>query len=102
MIFEDHLALNIMRLISSSRWVLLPISFGYLILVSWRRIPAYLKKQLLTVPFLFSLMVLVGNIDEFRVYGELIPYVAAAAWVGLASLLWDLKETGFLRFLNRG
>ncbi len=68
-IFEDHLAMNIMRLISSSSWVLLPISLGYLILVSWRRIPAYLKKQLLTVPFLFSLMVFVGNIDEFRVYG---------------------------------
>ena len=101
-IFEDHLAMNIMRLISSSSWVLLPISLGYLILVSWRRIPAYLKKQLLTVPFLFSLMVFVGNIDEFRVYGELLPYVAAAAWVGLASLLWDFKETGFLRFLKRG
>ena len=41
-------------------------------------------------------MFFVGNIDEFRVYGELIPYVAAAAWVGWASLLSDVKETGVI------
>lgn len=104
-IFENHFAANIMRLSYSPSWVLLASSFGYqwaLIIVFWRRIPAYLKKQLITVPFLLSLMVFVGNINELRIYGELIPYVATAAWVGWASLLSDVKETGFLRFLNRG
>ena len=103
-IFEESFAVNILRLSSSSSWVLLASSFGYqwaLIIVFWRRIPAYLKKQLITVPFLLSLMVFVGNIDELRVYGELVPYVAAAAWLGWASLLSDVKKTGFLRFLNR-
>ena len=95
-IFEDHFAANIMKLSDSPTWVLLASSFGYqwaLIIVFWKRIPAYLKKQLITVPFLFSLMVFVGNIDEFRVFGELVPYIAAAAWVGWASLLSDVKET---------
>ena len=104
-IFEDHFDMNILRLSSFPSWVLLASSFGYqwaLISVFWRRIPAYLKKQLITVPFLLSLMVFAGNIDELRIYGELIPYVAAAAWVGWASLLSDVKETGFLRFLNPG
>ena len=54
------------------------------------------------MPFLLALIVFVGNIDELRIYGEIIPYVAAAAWVGWASLLSDVKETEFLRFLNRG
>ena len=94
-----------MRLSYFSNLVPFASSFGYqwaLIIVFWRRIPTYLKKQLITVPFLLSLIVFVGNIDELRIYGEIIPYVAAAAWVGWASLLSDLKETEFLRFLNRG
>ncbi|MFB3067806.1 MAG: hypothetical protein ACE1ZI_00925 [Acidobacteriota bacterium] len=104
-IFEDHFDMNILRLSHSPSWVLLASSFGYqwaLILVFWRRIPAYLKKQLITVPFLLSLMVFVGNINELRIYGELIPFVATAAWVGWASLLSDVKKAGFLRFWNRG
>ena len=104
-IFENHFATNILRLRYFSNWVLLASSFGYqwaLIIVFWRRIPSYLKKQLITVPFLLSLLLFVGNIDELRIYAEIIPYVAAAAWVGWASLLSDVKETKFLRFLNRG
>lgn len=54
-----------------------------LILLAWRGQPAFLKRSLwVLAPFVAGMSV-VGNLDELRIYGELIPVVTAPAAVAL-------------------
>jgi len=67
---------------------ILASSFGYLwvpLLVFWKNVPVVLRRQLIVVPVFFCAMFVVGLIDEPRIWGELIPYVAAAGFLSFPS-----------------
>ena len=65
----------------------LGLFFLWLPLVLWRHLVQnkFVKRTLLLLPPFFGIMLVVGVIDELRIYGELIPIV-------LSAFLLILKE----------
>jgi len=92
-LFEPHLWDNCRAIVSISAWKELLPCAGFLWIPVLLGFPAitdfFLRRSLLVcVPFFASMMV-VGNIDEIRIFGEIIPLIVVA-------FLW-LAENRFLK-----
>ena len=76
-VFENHFFNNIKYLSDFEHYPSLFSALAYIwipVLVKWREIPDdFLKKAILVIIFFIPGMILVGNIYEIRIYGELIP-----------------------------
>ena len=56
----------------------------------------FLRRTLWVVPMFMAGMFVVGFVVEMRVYGEMLPIVLAAFWVGLLSLVSQALREGHL------
>ena len=79
---------NLRILGSYGSLLILATCFGYLwipVLVLWKNVPVVLRRQLIVVPVYACVIFVAGLLDEIRVWGELIPYVAAAGFLSFVS-----------------
>ena len=91
-LFESHIVHNIRHILNPSNYAALLSAFGFLWIpgiLYYKRISSYFLRRslLVAIPF-FLCMFYVGNIYELRIYGELVPLIAAA----FALILKDTVE----------
>lgn len=82
--FYPQLTRNAQALLTPHVWPAYILSFGGAWLavgVGWRQLPPVLRRLFVLAPVLVAIIAVVGNLHEARVYGELVPLVAATlAW----------------------
>ena len=85
--FQLTLADNIQYLLQPSGWLWLLPTWGFawiLVLIGYRHLPdQFVQRSLWIIPPFFGVMLMVGKIDELRIYADLMPIVLAAALLSL-------------------
>lgn len=94
-LYEPHLGVNLSLLAQPGRWPILASSMAFIwipVLIWARHIEDQFVRRALwvTAPFLVG-MLLVGNVVELRIYGELIPLYLSA---GLLLLRRHVRQSG--------
>ncbi|MEW5700950.1 MAG: hypothetical protein AB1792_01795 [Candidatus Zixiibacteriota bacterium] len=86
-----HWRTNLEMLATPQRLILFLSSFGFvwiLILAGWKRLhDPFTRQSLWAIPPFVLMILLIGNLNEMRVYGELTPIVLTAALLVGADLL---------------
>ncbi|MEW5875767.1 MAG: hypothetical protein AB1752_11390 [Candidatus Zixiibacteriota bacterium] len=84
-----HLSTNLEMLVSPARLLVILSSFGFLwvpVLFFYRRIPdRFARRALWVVPLYVIMIILIGNMNEVRVWGEMLALVVLGLLAGFSS-----------------
>lgn len=93
---DPHWRTNLQMLVSAPHLLLILSSFGFawvIVLAGWRQLQdPFLRKALWIVPPYLLLVLIAGNVNEIRVYGELLPVIMAPAAMIIMTMAARLTQ----------
>lgn len=92
---RSHFMTNLDFLLSPKRVLILLSSFGFLWIpvIIWRKFITedFVKRALWSLVFFFAVMLVIGNLNEARIFGEWIPLILAANLIIIRELSFKFR-----------